>query len=301
MIKDRIYSIKTFTRQIFFKKLFPLWQALGLHITPVHFYEPIPDTRNLKNSIWNKHSELVGIKLNLKSQLELLSKFSHLYKKEYSKFPLNETPSPMDYYLNNGGFESVDAEIFYCMLRHFKPSTLFEIGSGNSTLLATGALGENLKLQHKTKYTVFDPYPNKLIKSNFKVTKKKVEEVPLKKFAQLEENDILFIDSSHVIRIGGDVLFEILEVLPRLKKGVIVHFHDIFLPSNYPKGLVLESLYFFSEQYLLQAFLTNNESYEVLFAASFLHLYHPKKLAAAFPSYDKNKTWPGSFWIRKIK
>lgn len=274
---------------------------MGFHITSVHFYEPIPDTRTLKNSIWNKHSELAGINLNLKSQLDLLSKFSRLFKKEYTLIPLNKTESPMDYFINNGGFESVDGETFYCMLRYFKPSKLFEIGSGNSTLLATKALGENLRLGHKTKYTIFDPFPNKLIKSNRKVTKKKVEEIPLEQFGQLKENDILFIDSSHVVRIGGDVLFEILEVLLRLKKGVIVHFHDIFLPSNYPKDQVLKSYVFFSEQYLLQAFLTNNESYKVLFAASFLHLYHPEKLAAAFPTYDKNTTWPGSFWIKKIK
>lgn len=182
-----------------------------------------------------------------------------------------------------------------------QPSKLFEIGSGNSTLLATKALEENLKLGHKTRFTVFDPYPSKLIENNHKVTKIKVENIPIKHFEQLKENDILFIDSSHVIRIGGDVLFEILEILPRLRKDVIVHFHDIFLPSNYPKDQVLKSYVFFSEQYLLQAFLTNNESYEILFAGSYLHLYHPKKLAEAFPSYDKNETWPGSFWIRKIK
>lgn len=281
--------------------MFRFWQALGFHITSVHFYEPIPDTRTLKNSLWNKHFKLIGIKLNAKSQFELLSKFSRLYKNGYSQIPLNKTRSPKDYFINNGGFESVDGETFYCMLRHFKPSKLFEIGSGNSTLLATLALRENLKLGHKTKHTIFDPWPSKFIKSNFKIIQKKVEEIPLKQFAQLEENDILFIDSSHVIRIGGDVIFEILEVLPRLKKGVIVHFHDIFMPSNYPKVQVLKAYVFYSEQYLLQAFLTNNENYEVLFAASFLHLYHPKKLAAAFPSYNKNTTWPGSFWIRKIK
>lgn len=301
MFKNRIYNLIIQIRKIFFKKLFLTWQTLGFHITPVQYYEPIPDTRTLNNTIWSKHSELVGINLNSKAQLKLLSKFKIMYKGEYSQIPLNKTPSSLDYFINNGGFESVDGETFYCMLRYLKPSKLFEIGSGNSTLLATKALRENLRLGHKTKYTVFDPYPGKLIKSNFKVTKKKVEEIPLELFGQLEENDILFIDSSHVIRIGGDVLFEILEILPRLKKGVIVHFHDIFLPSNYPKDQVLKNYEFFSEQFLLQAFLTNNESWEVLFAASFLHLYHPKKLAETFPSYDKNTTWPGSFWIRKVK
>lgn len=300
-LKDWLYNLILLPKKIVFKKLFLTWQNLGFHITPVQYYEPIPDTRILKDSIWNKHSELVGIKLNSKSQLKLLSKFQTMYKKEYSQIPHDKTSSPLDYFIQNGGFESVDGEILYCMLRYFKPSQLFEIGSGYSSLLAKKALGKNLEDGRKTKYTIFDPYPTKLIKSNYKLKKIKAEDIPTKQFDQLGQNDILFIDSSHVVRIGGDVQFLILEVLPRIKKGTVVHFHDIFLPSNYLKDQVLKNYEFFSEQYLLQAFLTENENWEILLAASYLHLYHPKKLSAAFPSYDKNTTWPGSFWIRKIK
>jgi len=130
---------------------------------------------------------------------------------------------------------------------------------------------------------------------------KKVQDIPLSEFKKLSENDILFIDSSHVLKIGSDVQYLYLEVLPRLNKGVIVHAHDIFLPAEYPKEWVLKNYIFWNEQYLLQAFLAFNNSFEVLWAGSYMHLRHPDKLEEAFSSYKRDKIWPSSFWIRKIK
>ena len=103
------------------------------------------------------------------------------------------------------------------------------------------------------------------------------------------------------LKIGGDVQYEILEILPRLKTGVIIHLHDIFLPLEYPKEWVLRAYYFWTEQYLLQAFLSFNKNYEILFAASFMNLYHPHRLEHAFNSYMRDKVNPGSFWIQRIK
>jgi hypothetical protein len=117
----------------------------------------------------------------------------------------------------------------------------------------------------------------------------------------LEENDILFIDSSHVLKIGSDVQYEYLEILPRLNKGVIVHIHDIFLPAEYRKEWVLKDHIFWTEQYLLQAFLAFNDNFEILWAGSYMHLKHPDKLEVAFNSYRRNERWPGSFWIKKIR
>jgi hypothetical protein len=127
----------------------------------------------------------------------------------------------------------------------------------------------------------------------------KVQNVPVSKFGELKENDILFIDSSHILRIGSDVRYEYLEILPRLNKGVLVHAHDIFLPSEYPKEWVCKQYRFYTEQYLLQAFLAFNSAFEILWMGSYMHLKHPEKLERAFSSYDRNKVWPGSFWLRK--
>ena len=110
----------------------------------------------------------------------------------------------------------------------------------------------------------------------------------------------MFIDSSHVVRIGGDVVFEFLQVLPRLRIGVLVHVHDIFLPAEYARDWVIRQKRFWTEQYLLQAFLAFNSAFEIVWAASYMHMNHPQRLAAAFPSYRPDRCWPGSFWFRRV-
>jgi hypothetical protein len=116
-------------------------------------------------------------------------------------------------------------------------------------------------------------------------------------FQQLAANDILFIDSSHAVRCGGDVNYLFLEVLPRLNPGVIVHIHDIFLPNEFPKDLVKNRHFFWTEQYLLQAFLTFNSEFEILFANAYMANSHNAEMQETFP----NALWlgGGSFWIRR--
>jgi len=300
-------GIKRLIGYIIFKKLFTLWQKLGFHITINDYYEPIPDTRTLKDDLWQKPSELVGIDMNEEGQINLLSMFSSKFKEEYESFPRNKTSIPYQYYVNNGAFESVDGEILYCMIRHFKPKKIFEIGSGNSTYLSAQAILKNEEEDndYECELVAIEPYPNDILKAGFpglsKLIPKKVQDIPLSEFKKLSENDILFIDSSHVLKIGSDVQYEYLEILPRLNKGVIVHAHDIFLPAEYPKEWILKDYRFWTEQYLLQAFLSFNDSFEVLWGGSYMHLRHPDKLEEAFSSYKRDERWPGSFWIRRIK
>lgn len=289
------------------RKTFPLWQSLGFHITANHFYEPIPDTRELKEELWLRNSKLVGVDINEEKQLGLLSLFSSKFKGEYESFPGGKASKPYEYFVNNGGFESVDGEILYCMIRHFKPRRIIEIGSGISTYLAAQTIlrnkedGEN----YECELTVIEPYPNDVLKAGFpglsKLSTKKVQDTPLSEFDKLKESDILFIDSSHVLKIGSDVQCEYLEILPRLNKGVIVHAHDIYLPAEYHKNLIFKNRMFWTEQYMLQAFLTFNDRFEVLWAASYMHMNHPEKLGAAFSSYNSSEMWPASFWIRRVK
>lgn len=288
-----------------FKKTFPVWQALGFHVVPRHFYEPIPDTTRLKDSLWQTRSELVGIDINEKEQLRLLAEFASKYKEEYESFPREKSAIPYQYYLNNLRYSSVDAEVLYCMIRHFRPTIVFEAGSGFSTYLSAQALLQNTTVNGgENELIVCDPYPNKTIKAGVpgvsRLLSRNVQDIPLSEFDKLKENDILFIDSSHVLKIGSDVQYEYLEILPRLKKGVVVHIHDIFLPAEYPRYFVMNHYRFWNEQYLLQAFLSFNRSFEVLWAGSYMHLRHPDQLELAFSSYNRDLNWPGSFWIRKI-
>ncbi|MDO9579641.1 MAG: hypothetical protein Q7J06_03610, partial [Bacteroidales bacterium] len=125
------------------KPYFKVWERKGIHITPVHYYQPIPDTRTLNNYPWFKRSNLVGIDMNEHEQIKILAQFSLQYKNEYEAFPPYATSNPYQFYVNNGTFESVDCEILYCMIRYFKPKTIVEIGSGNSTYLSAQAVLAN--------------------------------------------------------------------------------------------------------------------------------------------------------------
>lgn len=281
------------------KKSFDFWQRLGLHVTPNHYYEPIPDTRKLGSRLWQSPSALVGIDMREDQQLAFLDSI-RAYREEYSAFPVGMTDIPYQYYLSNRSFGSVDAEILYCMIRHHKPRRIFEIGSGFSTYLSAQALLANQSEGgHLGELVAFEPYPSHVLRQGFpgltSLVPTPIERIPLEEFNRLQSGDILFIDSSHVLRIGSDVQYEYLEVLPRLNPGVLIHVHDIFMPAEYPEKWVKEYHIFWSEQYLLQAFLMFNDSFEVLWGGSYMSIRHPQQLSEAIPSYRPDKVTPGSF------
>jgi hypothetical protein len=159
----------------------------------------------------------------------------------------------------------------------------------------------------ETKLIAVEPYPNDVLRAGIpglsELVTEKVEDVDVGFFSQLQAGDILFIDSSHVVRIGGDVNFLYLEVLPRLREGVSVHIHDIFFPKNYPVEWVMRNQRFWTEQYLLQAFLTYNTQFEVLWCGSYMYAKYPERLRAAFPPPPglgfEEDYFSSSFWMRK--
>lgn len=298
-------AIKRLVYRVFFDLLFPLWERLGFHLTLNHYYSPIPDTRTLDDALWRRPSDLPGIDMNEDGQLRLLEEFSARYKAEYDALPVSadEAQQPHGFHLDNPGFLFVDAEIAYCFFRRFRPARVIEIGSGFSTLLAATALRRNREEGGSAcDFVAIEPYPGEVLLRGVpgltRLIRGRVQDVPLSEFARLQENDILLIDSSHVAKVGSDVLYEYLEILPRLNRGVIVHVHDIFLPSEYPKSWFVKDRRFWNEQYLLQAFLTFNERYEVLWSCSYMHLRHPQRLTAAIRTYDRRTQWPSSFWMR---
>jgi hypothetical protein len=273
---------------------FRLWEKHGYHITPLHFYYPIPDTRELEKIDLQK-SNLSGIDLRPEGQLALLKENFSKFSQEYNDFPLKSVNSK-HFYLENDAFGGIDPYIYYCMIRHFKPKTVVEIGSGYSTLLGAQAC----RMDNSARYMCIDPWPREFISSGvpgIEFIRQKVEDIDLNLFQQLSRNDILFVDSSHVVRTAGDVRFIILEILPRLEKGVIIHFHDIFLPFDYPKDWIILQHRFWTEQYLLQAYLAENNHIEVLFASHFMVEEYADEVRQTFP----NALWidGGSFWIRK--
>jgi predicted O-methyltransferase YrrM len=279
---------------------------MGFHLTPNHYYQPIPQVRKLHDDLWMREFSLTGIDMNIENQIQLLHQMSSKFRSEYDCLPTNRTKKPYQYYLKNQSFKSVDGEMLYCMIRHFKPKRLVEIGSGCSTYLSAQAMLVNeQETGHKGEFVAIDPYPNDVVKNRFpglsQVIQARIEDIGLPQFKELRQNDILFIDSTHVLKIGSDVQYLYLEVLPKLEAGVIVHIHDIFLPREYPKEWLLRKYIFWNEQYLLAAFLAFNNAFEVLWAANLMHTRYPQLLEEAFRSYDRSAQWigPGSFWIRR--
>lgn len=285
-------------------KYFELWQSYGFHITGVHYYEPIPDTRSLPASLWKRISDLAAVDMRDQQQRELLAEIVATLRKDRIAITDKGATQESREYLRNTAFEAVDAEMLYGLIRLFKPRRIYEIGSGFSTLIATDALRRNRLDGYACRFVAVEPYPSaeleSTVSSDIELWRVPVQQVSLDEFESLSENDILFIDSSHVCKIGSDVQFLFLEVLPRLRVGVVVHVHDIFMPGEYPKPWVLGWHRFWNEQYLLQAFLSFNASFDVLWAGQWMHITHPHLLMEAFPSY-KTDVSPVSFWLRRAR
>jgi hypothetical protein len=126
-----------------------------------------------------------------------------------------------------------------------------------------------------------------------------MQDIDLAVFRGLAPGDVLFIDSSHVHKLGSDVQYAFSRILPELRPGVYVHFHDIFLPSEYPEDWVRHRRLFWNEQHILENFLAFNTAFEVIWSGSYMHLHHSDHLVEAFPTYRPESNWPGSFWIRR--
>ena len=263
-----------------------------------HYYEPQFDNRN-PDPDFSHDRDLPGIDWNVKGQLRNLKNLT--FAQELADTP-RERPDSLEFYLNNGMFESGDAEYWYQMIRSLKPRRIYEAGCGNSTLMAIKAINRNRDQDpnYECEHICIEPYEVPWLEdTGVSVIRKKIEEVELSFFAQLEENDILFIDSSHMIRPQGDVLFEYLELLPSLNIGVMVHIHDIFSPRNYLREWLQDEVRLWNEQYLLEAFLSHNSSWQVIGALNFLHHNHHQELKSVAPFLSPDRE-PGSFYIQKI-
>lgn len=263
-----------------------------------HYYEPQFDHRDPKLDFSTDRS-LPGIDWNVAGQLETLERFT--FSDELAGLPQSK-PEPFSFHLNNGAFESGDAEYWYQLIRAIEPKRIFEVGSGYSTLMAIDAIRKNRdeSPSYTCEHVCIEPYEMQwLDDASVSVIREKVEDIDLSFFSQLQENDILFIDSSHMIRPQGDVVFEYLQLLPTLNHGVIVHLHDIFSPKNYPKTWLADEVKFWNEQYLLEAFLSHNDSFRIIGSLNYLQHNHYERLnsVARFLTPERE---PGSFYIQKI-
>lgn len=269
---------------------------------PGHFYSPIVDPAEVikyKTSLYDFSSRTFpGIDLNEQSQLQTLESFVPFYK----ELPNEWMESGGRYKFSNGFYSWSDGIMLYSMIRKFKPKRIVEIGSGHSSALMLDTNG--MFMSDSISLTFIEPYPerlNSLIRKTDKATilVKPVQEVDLSVFSELQEGDFLFVDSSHVSKTGSDVNRIFFEILPNLKKGVFIHFHDIFHPLEYPQDWVVDLARSWNEIYMLRSFLSFNNAFEVVVYNTFMEHFHESWFTQNMPLCLKNKG--GSIWLRKTK
>lgn len=272
---------------------------------PGHYYNPLVDPKAVdaySDTVFDTSKKSVfGIDFREKAQLELLDELLPLYKEV--PFPVEQTPG-FRYYLGNGIFSYSDGIFLYMLMRHFKPSRIIEVGSGHSSAVMIDT--NERFLNDSVNLTFIEPYPERLYsllkdtdKTKNKIFELPIQQVPFSEFESLKAGDFLFVDSSHVSKTGSDVNYIFFEVLPRLKSGVIIHFHDIFTPMEYPKSWVMKKdVWFgFNEIYILRAFLMYNPEFEVIMFNTFLEEHHEEWFRKNMPLCLENKG--GSIWLRK--
>lgn len=302
LFPERIHlSEITNTNNFIFTKAYP----------PGHFYSPIPDFTEIKNQkaeLFQTPRDMIpGIPLNTEDQLELLNQFTTFS----AELPFSHESRPkLRYYFDNNFFSYGDGVILYSFLRYLKPKKIIEIGSGFSSAEMIDI--NNIFFDNSIKFTFIEPYPEERLytiisdedQNTHKIITEPVQKVPLNLFQEFSANDILFVDSSHVAKIGSDVMHIVMNVLPLLPKGVVIHFHDIFWPFEYPEKW-FEVGRAWNEAYLLRAFLQYNDSFKILFFNSFMEKHHTETIRKKLPMMLSNPSnyltfSNSSIWIQKI-
>lgn len=270
----------------------------GFLLVPLHYYQPVLDPGALPEAVWTRKHDMPGIAFDTEGQLSFLDEIGRFG--DECVWPEQATTG---YYAQNGSFGYSSGALLHATLRHLAPERVVEVGAGMSTLLISAALERN----GRGKLTTIDPYPREQVADlpeHREVIPEFVERMPPDTFEALRSGDLLFIDSSHVVRTGGDVNYLYLDVLPRLRPGVVVHIHDIQLPYEYPRSYSERTeppRTFWNEQYLLQAFLTGNPSWKILLAGHHVQRDLPDRFQAAFPHWRPAVHRPTtSFYMERV-
>ncbi len=268
-----------------------------------HYYSPIPDKEEMLayiNSAKPPPKDLPGIDLKGEAQLKLLNEFVPFYKE--LPFPEKQNAECRFYY-ENPFFSYSDAIFLYSFLRKQQPKRIVEIGSGFSSAVILDTVDRFFPRRPEIAFV--EPYPDRLKTllrgndaSQVKIIEKKVQEAPSEIFSSLQSGDLLFIDSSHVVKCGSDLQFLMCEIIPSLPAGIFVHFHDIFYPFEYPVEWLKEGRYW-NENYFLRAFLSYNSEWSIYFFNTYVAMFFGDFIKDKLPLCRKNAG--GSLYIRREK
>lgn len=260
-----------------------------------HYESPYADLDYIKehcDQIWNKQKEISEIDFNMNGQLELINKMRNISLPDWKE--KDSDRYIYRYYYNNGWFAKGAALGLYYMMRIYQPKRIIEIGSGFSTAVMLDT-NENY-LNNQVEIYCIEPRADRLRsivkeKDNIKINECDLQSISMDIFDQLEENDFLFIDSSHVGKTGSDVNIEIFEILPRLKSGVIIHFHDMHWPFEYDREWIIEGRAY-NELFYIRALLMGNRNYKIL-------LFGAQVKALCETDYSMGEIGDKSLWIQK--
>ena len=275
------------------------------------YYSPLPTVSTLKKNKhrWYKPSDLSGINYNVDEMKDLLSSLLARYLDEFLEIPPYNDLKSRGFGL---GYTPVDALTLYLMIRHIKPARYIEVGSGLSTYYCSLAAKKNAEegsppLQIKC----IEPYPFEKLYSipGIEVLAKEVQDVEPGFFDQLDENDVFFIDSSHSLRVDSDVPYLYLEILPRIRKGVFIHIHDISFPYNFPyppEQWIFDRAepMVWNEAMVLQALLSGNDSFEILLSTPMIRFHDEEFLKTRIPIYETIEQNPNAFssiWLKRTR
>ncbi len=279
---------------------------IKLAFPPGHFYSPLVDTENLNariGEIWLDQPDIQGVDFNDRSHQHLLEAVFPALVEAYD-YPeqLDEDADLTRYFTRNSQFGWLDSRTLFVMIRHLKPARIIEIGSGFSSLLTADV--NHRFLQGASLFSCIEPYPREFLRKEIpgltELITRRVEDIPVDYFSSLSSGDILFIDSSHVSKTGSDVNYLVFEILPRLKPGVVVHIHDIFLPHEYPQEWVLGEERNWNEQYVIRALLMFSTAFKVIFGSSYAFYKYPALVETALGLSPGKGFGGSSLWIERI-
>jgi predicted O-methyltransferase YrrM len=274
-------------------------QELGYHLQPNDFYTPLNDVSFLdaNRDLWLEPVPAAGIEWAPERQMDVAAEIGR-FVCELRDVPERSSRTG-EYCWNNSFWNNADALVQYGLVRSRQPSRYVEVGCGWSSLLLAQALGRNVR---PCRVDLIEPYGDERLLATLPRAWRRhrsiLQRAPMELFERLDAGDVLFYDGSHCAKVASDVTWFFFRILPRLKPGVLIHLHDIFLPEDYPEDWIFERGQTWNEQYLLQAFLMHNTAYRIVIANRYLFRHDASRLEALYEGVQP--AYGCSFWLEKL-
>jgi hypothetical protein len=277
-----------------------LAEAAGFHVHQRNFDSPLPLLEEIDRAKLSRPRLLPGIDLRVSSALALIEQLRPFIA-ELDSVPY-ERDGASPFWFNNKTFTDFDAAVLYAMLRHLKPRRYIELGCGFSSLVSSRALQRNHREGTHCEAVYSDPQPRVDLAGTLaygRLIQQRVQDLPLDLFGKLQAGDVLFIDTSHVLKVQSDVEVELLRIVPSLASGVWIQIHDIFTPYDYPDEWIFSPLRLgYNEQYAVECLLSGGKRYQAELPLHLLIRDHRPAMEQFFPRGRQ----PGqSLWLRKLE